>query len=70
MTAGDIEKAIKSIHLCSGGYSVQECEKCPYYKPHDRTYSCVDDRYADLVKILEWALSTHKTIESFIRPKE
>lgn len=70
MNAEMIRKALKSVELCAKEVDENNtaCKECPYYKPDDRTYKCIDNRYKDLAEVLEWSLNAYETVYKFLYP--
>ena len=62
-----ILKAKKSVELCNKPAEDDVCKECPYYKDNDNLYSCMDQRYKDLIEILNWSIQTIETLEGFLK---
>ena len=62
-----ILKAKKSVELCNMPAEDDVCKQCPYYEDGDDPYGCIDQRYKDLIEILDWAVLTIETLEGFLK---
>ena len=58
MNKEKVLKAKKSVELCNMPAEDDVCKQCPYYVDDDKLYSCMDQRYKDLIEILDWCILT------------
>ena len=64
MNSRDLKNVLKSIECCAATEE-DACDECPYNNDHDNAWHCMDRRYEDLKKILDWGIETMETLENF-----
>ena len=69
MDSNDLKKVLKSLECCNNTDRDDPCEECPYSGSNDNHWSCIDKRYEDLTKILDWGIETMETLEHFLYRK-
>ena len=65
-----LEQMLTSLECCNMPIDEGEpCKKCPYYNAYGTglRYQCIDKRYEDLKKVLQWAIDTQKTLKEFTK---